>query len=204
MKTKALLAELFGTFGLALAVLVSINHPAFPVPTPVIAGLTLGLFVYAIGPVSGCHINPAVTLGLLSIRRIDGATAIGYIVAQLIGAAVALALGSLLFTTPAEVVAGGSARIGVAELLGAVLFLFSIASVVVGRVPAPASGLVIGTGLLLGISLAAHASNGVLNPAVALGIGSFSHPYVWGPVVGAIIGCWIAHLLSEAPADERE
>lgn len=48
MNIKALAAELFGTFGLSLAVLISINSPGFPVGTPVIAGLTLGLFVYTI------------------------------------------------------------------------------------------------------------------------------------------------------------
>lgn len=53
MNLKALAAELFGTFGLSLAVLISINSPGFPVGTPVIAGLTLGLFVYTIGPISG-------------------------------------------------------------------------------------------------------------------------------------------------------
>ncbi len=202
LNIRALLAEMVGTCGLALAVLVSINQPAFPVPTPVIAGLTLGLFVYAIGPISGCHINPAVTLGLLSIRRIDPGRAAGYIVAQFVGAGIALALGRLLFAGPAEVTAGGSATIGLAEMLGAVLFLFAIASVVVGRVPAPASGLVIGTGLLLGISLASPGSNGVLNPAVAFGIGSFSFPYVWGPILGALVGSWIAHLLTEPVANE--
>jgi len=202
MKTRAVLAELFGTFTLTLAVLISLNNSSFPVPTAVVAGLTLGLFVYAIGPISGCHINPAVTLGLLSIRRVDATNALAYVAAQFIGALVALGIGRLLFATPADVVAGGAVSIGIAELLGAVIFLFAIASVVAGRVPAAASGLVIGTGLLLGISFAAHGSNGVLNPAVALGIGSFSHPYVWGPIVGAIAGSWLAHLLSEPARGE--
>jgi hypothetical protein len=88
MKPKALVAELVGTFGLTLAVLISINNPDFPVSTPVIAGVTLGLFVYTIGGISGCHINPAVTLGLASIGKIELPSALGYLVAQFVGAGI--------------------------------------------------------------------------------------------------------------------
>jgi aquaporin Z len=200
MKPRALAAELFGTFGLTLAVLISINNPDFPVSTPVIAGLTLGIFVYTIGSVSGCHINPAVTIGLAAIKKIDLASAGAYIVAQFIGAGVALAIGHVIFAAPVELVAGGSVGIGLAELLGALLFLFGIAAVVLERVPAQMSGVVIGTSLFLGVHFAAHTSNGVLNPAVALGIGSFSLPYVWGPIVGAALGALISSMLSERKA----
>lgn len=142
------------------------------------------------------------TLGLLSIRKVDTMSALAYLAAQFVGALVALGVGRLLFPAPAEVIAGGAFSIGMAELLGAVIFLFAIGSVVAGRVSRAASGLVIGTGLLLGIAFAAQGSNGVLNPAVALGIGSFSHPYVWGPIVGAAIGAWLAHALSEPGGGE--
>jgi glycerol uptake facilitator-like aquaporin len=197
MKPRALAAELFGTFGLTLAVLISINNPDFPVPTAVIAGLTLGLFVYTIGSISGCHINPAVTIGLASIGKIDIPNAAAYIVSQFVGAGIALAIGNAIFAAPAELVAGGSVGIGLAELLGALLFLFGIAAVVLGRVPEAMSGVVIGTSFTLGVHFAAHTSNGVLNPAVALGIGSFSAPYIWGPIVGGALGAWISSMLME-------
>jgi len=197
MKPKALAAEMFGTFILALSVLISINSPGFPIPTPVIAGLTLGLLVYTIGPVSGCHLNPAVTSGLLSIGEIEPAAAGGYIVAQFVGAAAALGLGALLFPALVALDVGNSAHVGAAELIGATIFVFGIASVVIGRVPAAMAGVVIGGSLTLGISFAAHATNGVLNPAVALGIGSFSLAYVWGPIVGAVLGSQLARALSD-------
>lgn len=197
MKPKAVAAELFGTFVLALAVLISITNVAFPIPTPVVAGLTLGLLVYTIGPISGCHINPAVTIGLASIGKTDLPTAGTYLVAQFIGAFGALGVGGLLLPEAAEVVAGDTARIGLSELLGAVIFLFGIGSVVLGRVPEAMTGVVIGGSLTLGISFAAHASNGVLNPAVALGIGSLSLAYVWGPVAGGIAGALLARALSD-------
>ena len=197
MKPRALAAELFGTFGLTLAVLISINNPDFPIPTAVIAGLTLGVFVYTIGSISGCHINPAVTIGLASIGKIDIPNAAAYIVSQFVGAGIALAIGNVIFAAPVELVAGGSVSIGLAELLGALLFLFGIAAVVLGRVPEAMNGVVIGASLTLGAHFAAHTSNGVVNPAVALGIGSFSAPYIWGPIVGAALGAWISSILTE-------
>jgi len=192
---KALAAEFFGTFSLALGVLISVSNPAFPVPTPIIAGLTLGLFVYTIGPISGCHINPAVTLGLASIGKVEIPKAAAYIVAQFAGAGAAMFAGTFLFPEAAELMAGNSAGIGLSEALGAMVFLFGIAAVVLGLVPAVMSGIVIGGSLTLGVSWAAQATNGVLNPAVAFGIGSFSAAYVWGPILGAILGCWICKVI---------
>lgn len=200
MKAKALVAELVGTFALTLAVLISVNHPAFPVPTAVIAGATVGLFVYTIGGISGCHINPAVTVGLASIRLIEIPAAVGYIVAQFAGAAIALFLGSLLFDPTVQLVASSAAGVGLAESLGAGLLLFGIAAVVLGAVPKAMSGVVIGGSLFLGIHFAAHTSNGVLNPAVALGIGSFSTAYVWGPILGGIIGAILYRLIGQERA----
>ncbi|MDH3734218.1 MAG: aquaporin [Gemmatimonadota bacterium] len=204
MKPKALAAELLGTFMLTLAVLISVNTTGFPIPTPVIAGLTLGLLVYTIGPVSGCHINPAVTIGLFSIGKIEAMSAAGYIAVQIIGAFAALGIGGALFSPGADVIAANTFDVGVAELLGAFVFLFGIASVVLGRVPAVMSGIVIGGSLALGVSFAAHTSNGVLNPAVAFGIGSFSLAYVWGPIVGAVVGCFLSRALEEASTGDSQ
>lgn len=201
MKPKALAAELIGTFSLALAVLISINNPSFPVPTAVIAGVTLGLFVYTISGISGCHVNPAVTISLASIRQIELPAAAAYLVAQFIGAALALFVGSLLFDPVQELVVTNAAFVGLAEALGAALFLFGITAVVLGAVPKAASGLVIGGSLFLGIHFAAHASNGALNPAVALGIGSFSFAYVWGPILGGIIGAGLYRVIRQESAD---
>src|ERR1700739_2510472 len=55
-------------------------------------GRSLLAMAYAIGPISGCHINPAVTLGILIARKIDLKDAVGYVIAQIIGAIIAAAI----------------------------------------------------------------------------------------------------------------
>jgi glycerol uptake facilitator-like aquaporin len=184
---KKYIAELFGTCILTLIVGLSIAG-VFPVPTPVVAALTLGLFVYSIGHVSGTHINPAVTVSLAAIGKISFPEAGKYVVAQVLGATVALfALQS--FTTLPTLPLEPQLAVGGAEALGALLFTFGIASVVYGRTPAALSGIVVGGSLLLGVAIAVLlGANGVLNPAVALGIGSFNVMYVLGPIIGGVLG----------------
>jgi glycerol uptake facilitator-like aquaporin len=185
-----LIAEGVGTFALALAVVSSVA--GMPViPTPVLAGLVLGLFVYSIGKISGCHINPAVTIGLWSIQKITTPEAVRYIAAQLLGAigavlvlSVAFDKGDLSFTFAPE-----SFSVFLAEAIGALLFTFGIASVVAGRVHDAMSGAVVGGSLLLGIVVAVQlGSAGILNPAVALALGSLNFSYVGGSILGAVLG----------------
>jgi glycerol uptake facilitator-like aquaporin len=195
------IAEAFGTFVLAFTVGLSIATSSV-VPTPVVAALTLGILVYCIGGISGAHINPAVTIGLWSIRKIDWMEALLYIVFQFLGAALAWLGIRYLMTnvTPPlalQLTVGTSLLVGIAETMGALLFGFGIASVVYHKTPADMSGAVIGGSLLLGILLASIASNGILNPAVALALGSLSIPYALGPIIGMILGMqlyrWLIH-----------
>lgn len=185
-----LLAEAVGTGTLTFLVLSSVAIE-LPVSTPVIAGLTLGLFVYTIGAISGSHINPAVTIGLWSIGKIDIREGVEYIMSQVVGALVAMYLFTLAFgiSVPA-VTMETSLPIFIAEAVGAAILLFGICSVVYQKVNDSAAGLVIGGSLLLGILVAAPLSGGVLNPAVALGSGSISWGYFIAPVVGAVASCW--------------
>lgn len=186
---RPLVAELLGTF--LLAVLVHVSLAAhFPLVTPVVAGLTLGLVVYMLGSVSGAHVNPAVTVGLFSIGKISLTDAVGYIVAQFLGGALALMVGNLLLGGSTSLVVGDSAMIVLAEALGAAVLVLGVSSVVHGKAPSDASGLTIGGALLLGVLLASTQSNGVLNPAVALGIGSVSLSYIAGPLIGGVVAAW--------------
>jgi len=84
-----------------------------------------------------------------------------------------------------------SGAVFAAEALGTFVLAAGVAAVVHGKAPGEAAGLTIGGSLLIGISIAARASNGVLNPAVALAIGSLSISYVTAPLVGAAIAMFL-------------
>jgi aquaporin Z len=184
---KKYIAEALGTFALALVVALSLAG-TFPVPTPILAGLALGLFVYSVGHISGAHINPAVTIGAWTLKKISGMDALLYVVSQFIGAALALLVVSATLGMP-HLAVTDSWTTAFAEALGTFFFAFGIASVIYGKTPSQLSGVVVGGSLFLGITIAALVgSNGVLNPAVALGIGSFSVVYALAPVLGSVLG----------------
>lgn len=192
---KKYIAELLGTFALTLVVGLSLSGN-FPLPTPMAAALVLGLFVYSIGHISGTHINPAVTIGLWSIKKITTNDALYYIGAQFIGgllAALVIKMTLGIHSLPVT----DSLMVMCAEILGTFFFTFGIASVVYGKAPNSLSGIVVGGSLLFGITIAALVgSNGVLNPAVALGIGSFNLSYIVAPIIGSILGMNLYKYLS--------
>jgi glycerol uptake facilitator-like aquaporin len=193
---KKYIAESFGTFTLTAIVILSLSSESI-IATPIAAGLTLLLFVYSIGSISGTHINPAVTLGLMSIGKISKKESLMYIVYQLIGASLAMILLNTTGHIPTDVTAVFSTETLIAEICGACIFTFGIASVVYGKVHEAFSGVVVGGSLLLGILFAAYlGSNGVLNPAVALGIGSMGWAYVLGPILGSLLGFRLYRFLS--------
>lgn len=182
------IAELLGTFILCMTVNLSLAG-TFVVATPMAAGLALGLCVYTLGGISGAHFNPAITIGLWSIQKITPKHTLYYLASQIIGAALAvLFIKHGLKISAADLIAANSPKIIGAEFVGAFVFAFGVAAAMHGKITAGASGLAVGGSLLLGIALAAAAgSNAVLNPAVALAIGTYSLSYLIGPVVGAVL-----------------
>jgi glycerol uptake facilitator-like aquaporin len=104
----------------------------------------------------------------------------------LIGAALATIVAKQFVVVPALTVLDNP-MVLMGEALGAFVFAFGVAAAAHGKVSNGASGLAVGGSLLLGISIASVASNGVLNPAVALAIGSFSVSYLLGPIIGAVL-----------------
>ncbi len=192
-------AEIFGTFLLA-TVVVLISSSGLQGITPVFAAIIIGLAVYTLGSISGAHINPAVTLGALSIGKISPKDTVGYVVSQFIGGALALILaaffmkGSISFDQAQIVLSetftsSQAIAMFLAETLGAVVFMFGIASVLYGKVHAAAGGVVIGGSVLIGAYLAAIAgAAGLLNPAIAFSVGSLNIIYGLAPIVGSVIG----------------
>lgn len=194
MEAKKLLAETLGTFTLCFTVLLCSNTSTFPVPVPVMAGLVVGLFVYTIGAISGCHLNPAVTIGLLTINKIKSMDALSYLGAQIAGALLALlavtAL-SIQITAMTEIFSFNP-LIMAGEIVGTALLTFGIASVVFGKVSDGAAGAVIGGSLILGAFLASLiGAPGFLNPAVALASKSLTLVTLLSPIVGGILGMQI-------------
>jgi glycerol uptake facilitator-like aquaporin len=183
-------AEFIGTFSLSLAVLASLWGAIPIVPTAVIAGFTLALFVMSVGEVSGAHLNPAVTIGLYSLKKVDAAHTVAYLIAQLGGALIAMVVMSMFLegNLTAKVEAGTDYTAFFAEFLGALVFTFGITAAVHRRLKGVDAGLLIGGSLTLGIIFASLGGNGIINPAVATAISSLSWPYVLGPVLGAVIG----------------
>jgi len=188
---KRYFAEFVGTFTLSFVVLGAVVTGNAAIAIPVAAALTLALFVYSIGQISGAHINPSVTIAQWSVRKISNHDAISYIVAQAAGAALAVIVGHLFgLNFPGALGATAwSTKAFFAEALGAFVFNFGIASVVHGKVTEHTSGLVVGGSLLLGIIIASVAgSAAILNPAVAGALSALSVVYVFAPIVGAIAG----------------
>ena len=170
---QAGLAELVGTFFLALAALLT------PAPyTALAVGLTLAAFVYALGDISGCNVNPAVTLGLVVTRRLSVAVGVLYLAAQLAGAALARLLAPLVAPLPSYAAASPAG-----EVIGVGFLVLTVLAVSTKFVPKSGSGVAIGAALLAGLLT----TRGVLNPAIALAMGLGGTPALWAPLAGALV-----------------
>lgn len=190
VKHEPVVAELFGTFALALAVLASVWGIVPILPTLVIAGAVLGLVVLAFGSVSGAHINPAITLGLYSLRKIDAPHAVSYLIAQLSGALIAMLVMSLFLDGELKslLTVNADYRTFFAEFLGALFFGMGVAGAVHRGVKGLEAAFVVGGSLSLGLLFASLGSNAILNPAVAAAVSSLNWSYILGPIVGIVIG----------------
>lgn len=202
----AYLAEFVGTYTLALVVLIMVASGS--TMTPFVAAITVMVFVYTIGHVSGTHINPAVTIALWYIRRISSNDALSYIAAQCIGALGAMGTAWMLIPglpsklTSVQTLVTNKPAVGIAEGLGAAILVFGLLAVATGRVKQELSGVVIGGSLLVGIMIASSASNAILNPAVALALGSINILYIAAPIIGAALGARLYLMVS--PEDHKK
>lgn len=195
MKIQKYVAELLGTFALTLVVYYALTV-GLALGTPLAVGLTVGLFVYTVGSVSGGHFNPAVTIGIASVRKLSVKDAVVYIIFQVVGALLAMLVAQNLTESAPALVTSNEWKVGVAEFIGTFVLAFTVTAVAHKHVPEDASGLAIGGALTLGTLLTAGMSNGLLNPAVMLAVSSFSWMYVLAPVVGGIVGAWVFRYLA--------
>jgi aquaporin Z len=201
-RVASLVAEFFGTAILALAVLaVATSQIGLGYFVAFGAGLALVLLVLSIGSVSGAVVNPALTIGLWTIRQISTLRAAAYLVVQLLGGVAAFGLfgyltGNDTWTNRSQ---GFDSQLLVAEVIGTAIFAFGVAAAYFQRLSGTNKALLIGGSFSLGIIVASIASAAFLNPAVALAGQTWEWgTYVLGPVLGAIIGINLYSLLFAA------
>jgi aquaporin Z len=180
---KAAFAEFIGTFFLTLAALLG--------GTPYAAGLTLAAFVYAVGSISGAHLNPAVTIGLLVNRSITASTGTLYIAAQILGALLARSLGNLVGVLAPYYFAANS----LAEFVGFGILMLTVLAVYEKNVPSSGSGIAIGAALTAGLLI----SKGILNPAVAIAMNQTLSPATWATVLSGIVFTVLFRLFVHRP-----
>src|SRR6201996_4044970 len=185
--------EAIGSFFLTFVVVVSVlTHSAF---TPLAAGATLMVMIYAGGHISGGHYNPAVTMGALVRGRIGPVEAVGYWVAQVVGGVVAAVIGRAVVNPSAvstlTLTGHAEAAAAVAELLITFALCYVVLNVATSK-DQPGNGFF---GLAIGFTVTAGAfagggiSGGAFNPAVTLGgaaAGLFGWSTIWVYLVGQL------------------
>lgn len=195
-KIAMVVAEFMGATVLATAVYAMVGRTTFPLFEAIAAGLTVGLLVQTIGAASGAHVNPAITLGLWSVRKIKTLQAVLYIAAQMLGGLAAWGLINYFLGHSIDSIAGKfDWKILIAEGVGAFVFAFGFASAIYQKYEGGKLAFTVGSSLTIGILVASLGSNAVVNPAVALGIQSWNWAYAAGPLVGGIIGMNVYALL---------
>jgi aquaporin TIP len=226
--SRRLVAEALGTFGLvfvgAAVVVVNGGFPNSGIGLLGIAlahAVVLSVMVSATMTISGGHLNPAVTLGLLAARRVDARSAAGYIVSQLVAACAAAFLVKLLFPDAAVrtsqvgvPVIASSVTLGQAIGLELVLTFFLV-SAVFGTAVSPdaprVAGFGIGLVLLFDILVGGPLTGAAMNPARAFGPALVAghwvgHLVYWiGPVAGGVLAAllWEHVLLPRGPHRRR-
>ncbi|MBI2583265.1 MAG: aquaporin [Candidatus Aenigmarchaeota archaeon] len=227
--SRAVIAELIGTFvlvfiGTATAVFAGSGLISSGMGLLAIAfafGFTLMVLVYAIGRISGCHVNPAVTIAMVAARKISGKGAISYIIAQIVGAVIASGvLFVILSGMPAYSLSGhglGANNVPdffsvqsafVLEIVLTALFLFVIFFATSPKARESTQGLAIGGYLfvahLIGVPLAGSSLNPARSIGPALLQGGSALGNLWIFIVAPIIGGLIGYVMYKAVENRME
>jgi MIP family channel proteins len=225
-----LLAEFIGTFAFVFIGAGAAAVVGDGVGLPGIAaiafahGLTIMAFAFAYGSVSGAHLNPAVTVGVLAVGAMRAGEAAAYIASQLLGGIIgALLLGAILggaatgLGTPALAhnLAVGATALTITPAAGFVIeamLAFFLVTVVLSTAVAGRAGslapLAIGMTLTLNIIMGGPLTGAAFNPARALGpmvaTGNFTHVWLYmaAPIAGAIVAA-IVHMGLTRLAEDR-
>lgn len=207
---KKYVAELIGTFvltffGCGTAVVTQCSTDNYPgyLLTAIAFGLSIVAMAYSIGNVSGCHINPAVSLAMLLKGKLEAADFIGYVVAQCIGGLAAGALLAAIFGADTGIGSNGLYHESIPlsiiiEIILTCVFIMAILGVTSKAEFSSVAGLVIGLSLtfvhILGIGLTGTS----VNPArslVAVFAGGTALTSLWVFIVAPLIGAAVAVIL---------
>ncbi|WP_414470802.1 aquaporin Z [Microvirga sp. M2] len=224
-------AEGIGTFWLTFAgcgsAVISAAFPQVGIGLLGVAfafGLSVLTMAYAIGHISGCHLNPAVTVGLAAGNRFPRQDVLPYIVSQVVGAIIASAvLYAIAIGAPGFDLAKGFAANGygahspghysmisgfVAEVVLTMMFVFIIMGATHGKAPAGFAPIAIGLGLtlihLVGIPITNTSVNPARSTGPALFVGGWALGQLWmfwlAPLLGGALGGVLYRWLSEEPS----
>ena len=209
--TRKYVSEFIGTFvlvfmGCGSAIFLGVSAPGGHLAVALAFGFSIIAMAYAIGGISGCHINPAVSLSMLISKKMDATQFIGYVISQILGAIAAAALlQTLLRMSGMEDLTGGLGtnsfgNIGlggafIVEILLTFIFVFVILGVVSDSTKANVAGIVIGLTLtfvhIVGIPLTGTSVNPArsIGPAILAGGSALSELWVFiaAPIIGAAL-----------------
>jgi len=228
MKTNKLTAEMLGTawlvFGGCGSAVLAAAFPNVGIGLLGVAlafGLTVLTMAFAIGPISGCHLNPAVTLGLMFAGKHPKNETLPYIIAQCIGGILGAAVLYLIASGKAgfDVRASGFAANGygehspggysglaglVSEIVCTAFFLLIILGATSQKAASQFAPIAIGLGLTLIHLISIPVTNTSVNPARSLGpalfVGGWAIEQLWlfivGPIIGAALGALAYRLVT--------
>ena len=226
MQMKKYTAEFIGTFVLVLggcgSAVLAAGYPELGIGFAGVAlafGLTVLTMVYAIGHISGCHLNPAVSIGLWIGGRFDRKDLLPYIVAQVLGGIAGAGILYLIVTGKPGAEIGSFAANGfgehspdgygmlsalVTEFVMTFMFLIIILGATHSKAPTGFGGLAIGLGLTLIHLISIPVTNTSVNPArstsQAIFVGDWAMGQLWlfwvAPIAGAILAGWVYKMMS--------
>ena len=229
--TNRLAAEFFGTFWLVLGGCGSaVLAAAFPgvgiglLGVSLAFGLTVLTMAFAIGHISGCHLNPAVSVGLVVAGRFKAADLVPYIIAQVLGAILGagvlylVASGKAGFDVQAGLASNGYAEHSpggyslhsalIIEFVMTFMFLFIILGATDKRAPAGFAPIAIGLGLTLIHLISIPVTNTSVNPARSTGpaifVGGWALAQLWLFWVAPIVGAAVAGVVYRWVGGERK
>ncbi|MEO0571550.1 MAG: aquaporin Z [Bacteroidota bacterium] len=224
---RKFIAEFLGTLWLVLggcgSAILAASYPELGIGFVGVAlafGLTVVTMAYAIGHISGCHLNPAVTLGLMAAGRFDKRDVLPYVIAQLLGATAGAGILYLIASGKAGFQLGGFAANGfgehspggygmtaafITELVLTFFFLIIILGATHSKAPKYLGGLAIGLGLTLIHLVSIPVTNTSVNPArstsqALFAEGGWAIPQLWlfwiAPILGALMAGVLYSVLS--------